>query len=90
MQTLVIWESTGIVIRLLSRFFVLIVDSITPVNSYTSYNCITKGRKSTRNILGLNIGSIDLVSVVLDTNMWFHSTFVHPGEISIAIGAEYD
>ncbi|XP_025083903.1 uncharacterized protein LOC112557950 [Pomacea canaliculata] len=28
--------------------------------------------------------------LVLDTNMWFHSTFVHPGEISIAIGAEYD
>ncbi|XP_050393957.1 uncharacterized protein LOC126811934 [Patella vulgata] len=27
---------------------------------------------------------------VVDTNMWYHATFVHPGEISITIGSEYD
>ncbi|XP_064609038.1 uncharacterized protein LOC135473132 [Liolophura sinensis] len=28
--------------------------------------------------------------IVVDTNTWYHSTFVHPGEISITIGSEYD
>ncbi|XP_076452809.1 uncharacterized protein LOC143288316 isoform X2 [Babylonia areolata] len=28
--------------------------------------------------------------IVVDTNIWYHSTFVHPGEVSITIGAEYD
>lgn len=28
--------------------------------------------------------------VVVDTNQWFHSTYVHPGDICITIGAEYD
>lgn len=27
---------------------------------------------------------------VIDTNVWYHSTFIHPGEISITIGSEYD
>ncbi|KAL4240206.1 hypothetical protein ACF0H5_001000 [Mactra antiquata] len=27
---------------------------------------------------------------VVDTNLWYHSTFIHPGEISITIGSEYD
>lgn len=27
---------------------------------------------------------------VVDTNVWYHSTFIHPGEISITIGSEYD
>ncbi|KAK7507456.1 hypothetical protein BaRGS_00001391 [Batillaria attramentaria] len=26
--------------------------------------------------------------IFVETNMWYHSTFVHPGEISIAIGSE--
>lgn len=33
---------------------------------------------------------IQLISVVLDTNKWYHKTIVMPGEISITIGAEYD
>ena len=28
--------------------------------------------------------------VVVDTNQWFHSTYVHPGNVSITVGAEYD
>lgn len=33
----------------------------------------------------------DLCIVVLvDTNMWYHSTYIHPGEVSITIGSEYD
>ncbi|KAK3090225.1 hypothetical protein FSP39_010199 [Pinctada imbricata] len=28
--------------------------------------------------------------IVLDTNQWYHATFIHPGEISITIGSEYD
>ena len=28
--------------------------------------------------------------VVLDTNQWYHATYIHPGEISITIGSEYD
>ncbi|CAH1794438.1 unnamed protein product [Owenia fusiformis] len=28
--------------------------------------------------------------ILIDTNQWYHSTFVHPGEISITIGSEYD
>ncbi|XP_045211104.2 uncharacterized protein LOC123562541 [Mercenaria mercenaria] len=27
---------------------------------------------------------------VVDTNVWYHSTFIHPGDISITIGSEYD
>ncbi|XP_063443827.1 uncharacterized protein LOC134724622 [Mytilus trossulus] len=27
---------------------------------------------------------------VVDTNQWYHSTFIHPGEVSITIGSEYD
>lgn len=28
--------------------------------------------------------------IVVDTNQWFHSTYIHPGQISITIGSEYD
>ncbi|KAL3876866.1 hypothetical protein ACJMK2_034649 [Sinanodonta woodiana] len=28
--------------------------------------------------------------IVVDTNQWYHSTYIHPGEISITIGSEYD
>ncbi|KAK7507455.1 hypothetical protein BaRGS_00001390 [Batillaria attramentaria] len=28
--------------------------------------------------------------IFVETNAWYHSTFVHPGEISIAIGSEID
>ncbi|ALC46289.1 CG14331, partial [Drosophila busckii] len=28
--------------------------------------------------------------IVLDTNRWYHQTFVQPGAISLTIGAEYD
>ncbi|XP_067671112.1 bifunctional arginine demethylase and lysyl-hydroxylase PSR-like [Haliotis asinina] len=28
--------------------------------------------------------------IVVDTNEWYHSTFIHPGELSITIGSEYD
>ncbi|XP_066917837.1 uncharacterized protein [Clytia hemisphaerica] len=28
--------------------------------------------------------------LVIDTNKWYHSTFIHPGSISITIGSEYD
>ncbi|XP_053945882.1 bifunctional arginine demethylase and lysyl-hydroxylase JMJD6-A [Anastrepha ludens] len=28
--------------------------------------------------------------IVLDTNKWYHQTFVQPGEVSLTIGAEYD
>lgn len=31
-----------------------------------------------------------LFSVVIDTNQWYHATYIHPGEISITIGSEYD
>jgi len=31
-----------------------------------------------------------LVTVVLDTNQWFHSTVILGSNISIAIGSEYD
>ncbi|XP_060072059.1 uncharacterized protein LOC132551935 [Ylistrum balloti] len=27
---------------------------------------------------------------VVDTNQWYHATYIHPGEISITIGSEYD
>lgn len=27
---------------------------------------------------------------VVDTNHWYHATYIHPGEISITIGSEYD
>lgn len=27
---------------------------------------------------------------VIDTNQWYHATYIHPGEISITIGSEYD
>ncbi|XP_071106691.1 uncharacterized protein [Haliotis cracherodii] len=27
---------------------------------------------------------------VVDTNEWYHSTFIHPGDLSITIGSEYD
>eukprot|EP00117_Sycon_ciliatum_P009768 scpid72451/ scgid11932/ F-box protein At5g06550 len=27
--------------------------------------------------------------ILVDTNNWYHSTFIHPGEISITIGSEY-
>lgn len=30
------------------------------------------------------------VVVLVDTNMWYHSTYIHPGEVSITIGSEYD
>lgn len=28
--------------------------------------------------------------VILDTNQWFHSTYIHAGDMSITIGAEFD
>lgn len=28
--------------------------------------------------------------LVVDTNKWFHSTYIHPGNISVTIGSEYD
>ncbi|KAF6041423.1 hypothetical protein EB796_000270 [Bugula neritina] len=28
--------------------------------------------------------------ILVDTNMWYHSTYIHPGEMSITIGSEYD
>ncbi|XP_037951075.1 uncharacterized protein LOC119686092, partial [Teleopsis dalmanni] len=28
--------------------------------------------------------------IVLDTNKWYHQTFVQPGQVSLTIGAEYD
>jgi len=28
--------------------------------------------------------------VLIDTNKWYHDTFIHPGEMSITIGSEYD
>uniref|UniRef100_K1QFK1 Uncharacterized protein n=1 Tax=Magallana gigas TaxID=29159 RepID=K1QFK1_MAGGI len=28
--------------------------------------------------------------LVLDTNQWYHATYIHPGEISITIGSEYN
>ncbi|XP_074644730.1 bifunctional arginine demethylase and lysyl-hydroxylase JMJD6-A-like [Tubulanus polymorphus] len=28
--------------------------------------------------------------IVLDTNRWYHSTFIHPGKLSITIGSEFD
>lgn len=28
--------------------------------------------------------------IVIDTNQWYHATYIHPGEISITIGSEYD
>ncbi|XP_076459673.1 uncharacterized protein LOC143292892 [Babylonia areolata] len=28
--------------------------------------------------------------IVLDTNNWYHATFIHPGEVSICIGSEFD
>lgn len=28
--------------------------------------------------------------LIVDTNLWYHSTFVEPGGISIAVGSEYD
>jgi len=31
-----------------------------------------------------------LLAVVVDTNQWYHSTQVLPGDLSITIGAEYD
>lgn len=30
------------------------------------------------------------IIVVVDTNAWFHGTFVHEGNISITFGAEYN
>ena len=31
-----------------------------------------------------------VLSVVIDTNQWYHATYSHPGEISITIGSEFD
>ncbi|XP_072043549.1 bifunctional arginine demethylase and lysyl-hydroxylase JMJD6-like [Amphiura filiformis] len=28
--------------------------------------------------------------IIVDTNQWYHKTTIHPGEISITIGSEYD
>ena len=28
-------------------------------------------------------------AVVVDTNKWYHQTYIHPGSISITIGSEY-
>lgn len=28
--------------------------------------------------------------IVIDTNQWYHATYIHPGEVSITIGSEYD
>ena len=30
-----------------------------------------------------------LPTVVVDTNKWYHQTYIHPGNISITIGSEY-
>ena len=30
-----------------------------------------------------------MYAVVVDTNVWFHGTYIHPGEISITIGSEF-
>ena len=29
-------------------------------------------------------------TVVIDTNKWYHSTFIHPEGLAITIGSEYD
>ena len=29
------------------------------------------------------------IIVVVDTNRWYHQTFIHAGDISITIGSEY-
>ncbi|XP_019644361.1 PREDICTED: bifunctional arginine demethylase and lysyl-hydroxylase JMJD6-like [Branchiostoma belcheri] len=34
----------------------------------------------------LNQGDI----IIVDTNQWFHSTYIHPGQLSLTIGSEYD
>lgn len=31
-----------------------------------------------------------LITVLIDTNQWYHDTSIDPGEISITIGSEYD
>ena len=28
--------------------------------------------------------------IVLDTNIWYHATFIEPGDMSITIGSEFD
>ena len=28
--------------------------------------------------------------LVVDTNYWYHGTYVYPGDMSITIGSEYD
>ena len=30
------------------------------------------------------------ILVVVDTNKWFHGTYIHPGNLSVTIGSEYD
>lgn len=29
-------------------------------------------------------------AVFVDTNQWYHTTFIHEGALSITIGSEYD
>lgn len=39
-------------------------------------------------ILNVTVDKGDII--VLDTNQWYHSTYIHTGEMSITIGSEYD
>ncbi|XP_065065803.1 bifunctional arginine demethylase and lysyl-hydroxylase psr-1-like isoform X2 [Rhopilema esculentum] len=38
--------------------------------------------------LAITVNKGDILAI--DSNKWFHSTYIHPGEISITIGSEYD
>ncbi|KAG1669287.1 F-box protein [Nymphon striatum] len=38
--------------------------------------------------MNITVHSGDII--LLDTNQWYHETFIHPGAISITIGSEYD
>lgn len=31
-----------------------------------------------------------MITVLIDTNQWYHDTHINPGQISITIGSEYD
>lgn len=46
--------------------------------------------KSLEMVLKVHPLLISIFPVVLDTNKWYHQTFVQPGAISLTIGAEYD
>ena len=81
-EILSFWKNTG-------RATPCVVPSCTPVRRSSPRWLLNRFLLIFCSVILTNAYLFSIL-VVLDTNQWYHATYIHPGEISITIGSEYD